>query len=247
MTDVTELTRKINLQPSCMARVNWKTETDNFKYRRMRAIIMRIENDEVCKVLCEYIINGCCKIPHKDAKIITVMLDDCLKQRKVKQESEHRKQELDEKARNLDKVNSANGNTEIAYEPLACDNLFSNHYYQEYHRLKKENEQLKESLANSSQSDIRQARVEGIRTVVEQLIVYGEKFPSNQNDKAEIIKEALLAKSFNGHIPIDALSSEWKTRLMNLGRKEVGIALQAESMFKISGNDQVNIGGNNGQ
>ena len=116
--------------------------------------------------------------------------------------------------------------------------------------MKKENEQLKESLANSTQyttSDINQARVEGIRTVVEQLIVYGEKFPSNQNDKAEIIKEALLAKSFNGHIPIDALSSEWKTRLMNLGRKEVGIALQAESMFKISGNDQVNIGGNNGQ
>lgn len=56
-----------------------------------------------------------------------------------------------------------------------------------------------------------------------------------------------MAKSFNGHIPSDALTPEWKARLMNLGRKEVGMTFQGESLFKISGNDQVNIGGNNGR
>ena len=79
------------------------------------------------------------------------------------------------------------------------------------------------------------------------MIEFGEKFPSNQNDKAEIIREALLMKSFDGHIPSDALSPEWKARLKNLGRKEIGLSFQGDSMFKITGNDQVNIGGNNGR
>jgi hypothetical protein len=135
-------------------------------------------------------------------------------------------------------------------EAMANDNLFSSHYYNEYHRFQDENAQLKaelEKYKSDSEHAIKKARIEGIRSVVEQLIIYGEKFPCNQNDKAEVIKEALLAKSFNGHIPSDALTPQWQERLMNLGRKEQGVTFQGESMFNISGNDQVNIGGNNGR
>lgn len=125
---------------------------------------------------------------------------------------------------------------------------------EEIKRLYEENKLLKEKISSLQGMKTRDSSLtltrysgmrEGIKSVVEQLIVYGENFPSNQNDKAEIIKEALLAKSFNGHIPSDALTPEWKAQLMNLGRKEVGMTFQSESFFKISGNDQVNIGGNN--
>ena len=159
------------------------------------------------------------------------------------------KQKMDAKAREKE-LNQKSVNKCGCIEAMANDNLFSNHYYNEYNRFQDENAQLKaelEKYKSDSEHAINKARIEGIRSVVEQLIIYGEKFPCNQNDKAEVIKEALLAKSFNGHIPSDALSHQWKERLMNLGRKEQGVTFQGESMFNISGNDQVNIGGNNGR
>jgi len=159
------------------------------------------------------------------------------------------KQKLDEKA--LEKeLNQKSVDKCGCIEAMANDNLFSSHYYNEYHRFQDENAQLKaelEKYKSDSEHAINKARIEGIRSVVEQLIIYGEKFPCNQNDKAEVIKEALLAKSFKGHIPSDALTPQWQERLMNLGRKEQGVTFQGESMFNISGNDQVNIGGNNGR
>lgn len=131
-----------------------------------------------------------------------------------------------------------------------------NFLVEEIKRLYEENKHLKEKIRSMEGMKTRDSNLtlakysgmrEGIQSVVEQLIVYGENFPSNQNDKAEIIKEALLAKSFNGYIPSDTLTSEWRARLMNLGRKEMGVSFQGESMFKITGNDKVNIGGTNGQ
>ena len=249
MTEVREFTRKINMRPSCMSRVNWQEETSNFRFRRIRSIVMRMEDDEVCQLLCEYIIETYCKMNHECPDRISSILQQCCQERKAKMELVLRKQALDEKARNLDKTMPAYDDMERTNAPFACDNLFSSHYYQEYHRLQRENEQLRELLydcTKNSSDVISKARVDGIRSVVEQLIVYGEQFPSNQNDRAEIIKEALLAKSFNGHIPSDALTPEWKKRLMNLGRKEMGVSFQGESMFKITGNDKVNIGGGNG-
>lgn len=218
MTGIREFLRKINDRPSCMRRVKWQEETDNFRYRRLRAIIMGIEDAEVCQLARDYIINTWCYTKKESPEEIVRRLDDCFVERNAKVLERLHKQELDNKAQQLEQ------------KPMPCENACRS---EECQRLQEENDR----------HAINQARLEGIRSVVEQLIVYGEKFPSNQNDRAEIIKEALLAKSFNGHIPSDALTSEWRTRLMNLGRKEMGVSFQGESMFKISGNDQVNIGG----
>ena len=235
MTEIREFLRKINEAPSYMTRVNWKTETEGFRYRRLRAIIVGIKDVEVCQLAREYIFNAWCYTMSEPSDEIVRRLDQCFEERKAKVLKRLHKEELDKKARGLGKTAPSCRDTDRATE---CQ------------RLQEENERLKQELAkyeNDSQHAVSKARTEGIRSVVENLIIYGEKFPCNQNDKAEIIKEALLAKSFNGHIPSDALTPEWKARLMNLGRKEVGMTFQGESFFKISGNDQVNIGGNNGR
>ena len=78
------------------------------------------------------------------------------------------------------------------------------------------------------------------RNFVESIIEYAEKFPSNQNDKADVIKAMLQAKGFNGYIPEGVLTAELRERIENLGRKETPLP----SMFSISGNNEVNIGGN---
>lgn len=249
MTEIREFLRKINNTPSYMTKVNWKTETEGFRYRRLRAIIVGIKEVEVCQLAREYIINAWCYTMAEPSDEIVRRLDQCFEERKAKVLKRLHKQELDNKARSLDKT-MLYDDADRANEPFVCDNLFSQHYYQEYHRLQNENAQLKaelEKYKSDSEHAINKARIEGIRSMVEQLIIYGEKFPCNQNDKAEVIKEALLAKSFKGHIPSDALSPQWQERLMNLGRKEQGVTFQGESMFNISGNDQVNIGGNNGR
>lgn len=231
-----------------MTKVNWKTETEGFRYRRLRAIIVGIKDVEVCQLAREYIINAWCYAMFEPSDEIAKRLDQCFEERNAKALKKNHKQELDNKARSLDKT-TLYEDADRVNEPFVCNNLFSQHYYQEYHRLQNENAQLKaelEKYESNARHIIYKAKIEGIRSVVEQLIIYGEKFPCNLNDKAEVIKEALLAKSFNGHIPSDALSPEWKERLMNLGRKEQGVTFQGDSMFKITGNDQVNIGGNNG-
>ena len=234
MTGIREFLRRINDRPSCMTKVNWKEETEGFRYRRLRAIIVGIKDVEVCQLAREYIFNAWCYTMNEPSDKIVKMLDRCFEERNVKVLERLHKQELDNKAKQLEQ------------KAKPCEKADRS---DECQRLQEENERLKQELAkyeNDSQHAIVKARTEGIRSVVENLIIYGEKFPCNQNDKAEIIKEALLAKSFNGHIPSDALTPAWKARLMNLGRKEVGMTFQGESLFKISGNDQVNIGGKNG-
>lgn len=231
MTEIREFLRKINTSPTCMTKVNWKSETESFRYRRLRAIIVGIKDEEVCQLVREYIINAWRYTMSEPSDEIERRLDQCFEERKAKVMKILQKHALDNKARALNKAIPSCKTTERDTE---------------YHRLKEENERLKFQLSNyesAPEHAINQAKTEGIRSVVEQLIIYAEKFPSNQNDKAEVIKEALLAKSFNGHIPSEALTPEWKERLNNLGRKEMGVSFQGESMFKITGNDQVHIGG----
>lgn len=219
MTRIKEFIATITRRPSCMARVNWAEETSRFSYKRIRAIIVGLEDDTLCMKAKEYIVKAWCKQTGRNREEIEARLKSCLDER----------QEILRLKRYEETTNAT---------PLLDEN--------EYQRLKEENERLKQELAkyeSDPENAIATARIDGIRSVVEQLIIYAEKFPSNQNDKAEVIKEALLAKSFNGHIPSEALTPEWKERLNNLGRKEIGVSFQGESMFKITGNDQVHIGG----
>lgn len=246
MVDINEFVKRINTNPSCLVEVNWWKQTEGFYDERIREIILGIEDDKVCALVKEYILDGWYALEDSGSDDMEYILGKCMEARKVMLQRKRRKRTLDEKARSLGNMNAAYADADRANAPYVCDNLFSSHYYQEYHRLQKENEWLRKELAkdeSETQNSITQARIDGIRSVVKQLIVYGENFPSNQNDKAEVIKEALLAKSFNGHIPSEALTPEWKARLNHLGRKEMGLSFQGESMFKITGNDQVNIGG----
>lgn len=246
MVDISGFVRRVNTNPSCLVEVNWWKQTEGFYGEHIRKIILGIEDDKVCNLVTDYILDSLYAQEDTDCGDVEYVLHKSLKEREMMAQRKKFKQALDEKARSLGNMYSAYADADRANEPFVCDNLFSNHYYQEYHRLQKENEQLRKELElykNNTQGALYQARIDGIRSVVEQLIIYGENFPSNQNDKAEVIKEALLAKSFNGHIPSEALTPEWKARLNNLGRKEMGVSFQGESMFKVTGNKEVNIGG----
>lgn len=130
-----------------------------------------------------------------------------------------------------------------------------NFLVEEIKRLYKENKQQKEEIRSLKEEKRGNLELmiakhsgikEGLKTIVEQLLKYGEHFTPKQNAKAEQIKGAIMSLIFNKHIPDDILSNEQRVRLNNLGNKEQDISLNAESMFKITGNDQVNIGGNNG-
>lgn len=223
MTGIRDFLATINRRPSCMARVNWAEETSRFSYRRIRAIIVGLEDDTLCMKASNYIAKAWCKQTGRNQEEIEARLKSCMDERKEILQMKR----YEQKAKGISVLEED-------------ENI----------RLKEENERLKQELEkyeNDSEHAINKARIEGIRSVVEQLIIFGENFPSNQNDKAVIIREALLMKSFDGHIPSDALTPEWKARLRNLGRKEIGLSFQGESMFNISGNDQVNIGGNNGR
>lgn len=84
-------------------------------------------------------------------------------------------------------------------------------------------------------------RIEAIRTLVTEMIAYAERFPYEQNEKAEVVKEVLYAKSVNGFIPHGVLDEALRERLNNLGRKEQHY--QIKSLVEVSGNDKVILGG----
>lgn len=120
-------------------------------------------------------------------------------------------------------------------------------------RLRKEYLDLKEKYDNlNSKRYIRDAsfgkewnKYEGIKEIVQQLIIYAEKFPSCQNDKAEVIKQALLVKEHNGFIPASVLDEEWNKRFMSLGLKEPpGFhinTLNTEKVIDVHGNENVKL------
>ena len=85
--------------------------------------------------------------------------------------------------------------------------------------------------------------MKGIGYVVEQLIKYGEELSYRQNSKAEAIQSAIISLVFNKRIPEQVLSKDLRARLNKLDKKEPDLAFKGESLFKISGNKEVNIGG----
>ena len=85
--------------------------------------------------------------------------------------------------------------------------------------------------------------MKGIGYVVEQLIKYGEELSYRQNSKAEAIQSAIISLVFNKRIPEQVLNKDLRTRLNQLDKKEPDLAFRGESLFKISGNKEVKIGG----
>lgn len=102
-----------------------------------------------------------------------------------------------------------------------------------------------DSIKNDKEKHTNEVKNKTIRDFVQQLIIYAEKFPSNQNDKAEVIKQALLVKEHNGFIPSSVLDEKWNNRLMNLGRKEPpGLRvdnLNANNLYDVHNNGEVNL------
>ena len=85
--------------------------------------------------------------------------------------------------------------------------------------------------------------MKGIGYVVEQLIKYGEELSYRQNSKAEAIQSAIISLVFNKRIPEQVLNKDLRTRLNQLDKKEPDLSFRGESLFKISGNKEVKIGG----
>lgn len=103
---------------------------------------------------------------------------------------------------------------------------------EENEKLKAENERMLkewETFRDDKEKVIKEAQTDAIRELVEQIIAYAEDFPSNQNDKAEVIKEVLMGKLVNAHIPPQAMTEDLHTRLFNLGRKEANLNLSVNS------------------
>lgn len=103
---------------------------------------------------------------------------------------------------------------------------------EENEKLKAENERMLkewETFRDDKEMVIKEAKTDAIRKLVEQIISYAENFPSNQNDKAEVIKEVLMGKLVKTHIPPQAMTADLHTRLFNLGRKEANLNLSVNS------------------
>ena len=93
-------------------------------------------------------------------------------------------------------------------------------------RLQEENKKLKEqyeresteweTFKNNKEEIVKHARIEAVRGLVENLIIYAE---GEDKNVAREIKIALNAKMANGYIASDVLTDKWKQRLENLGRE----------------------------
>lgn len=118
---------------------------------------------------------------------------------------------------------------------------------EENEKLKSENERMLkewETFRDDKESIIKQSQTESIRDFVEQIINYAESFPSNQNEKAEVIKEVLSMKYTNGHIPSEVLTPKLRERLTNLGRKENHVqigTLKTENLYDVHDNKTVKL------
>jgi hypothetical protein len=85
-----------------------------------------------------------------------------------------------------------------------------------------------------------------LRDFVEAIIRVGEQYPSNQNDKAEVIRSLLLEKAVNGYIPGEVLTEEMRERINAIGRKEVAneIHFSGNVGTVVAHADQVNVNKN---
>ena len=65
----------------------------------------------------------------------------------------------------------------------------------------------------------KQTEIEAVRKLVEGLILYAEQFTHAQNDKADVIRNALLEKIVHSYIPKEVWTPELVKRRKQLGRK----------------------------
>lgn len=204
MTGIREFLAKIKKKPSCMKKVDWSVETGKFGYLRIRSIIVGLEDDELCLMARNYIIETWCFITKREPDEIIARLKSCLKERKEIIQQELSKQDFEERTNSME--------WKALYHDMPCDS-------HSYMLLKEENERLKLELAkfeNNSLDIIDKARAEGIRTFVEQLIVNAE---GEEKKIAREIRIALTTKLPNGYIGKDFLTLEFKQRLDALGRE----------------------------
>ncbi|MBO5704184.1 MAG: hypothetical protein J6R91_06435 [Bacteroidaceae bacterium] len=105
--------------------------------------------------------------------------------------------------------------------------------------LNQENTDLKDRLAQQKPAEPTTNKPDAQR-LIECIVEFGENYPSNQNDKADVIRTLLAEDVFKEA----GLSKEIKKRIKKIGRKEpqTNMTVTAQSMFDINGNNSVNIG-----
>lgn len=86
-----------------------------------------------------------------------------------------------------------------------------------YEKETSEWEEKTKALSEDVEKTLEQAKVEAVRELVKQIIVYAESKPIGV---AEVIKTLLLAKHFNHHISDECLPDELRKRLDNLGKEK---------------------------
>ena len=166
-------------------------------------------------------------------------------ERNRKNERKNRLKQLNNRIKQLDSKYSKES---AGIEPFVKNDLFLNQLYYDYQKLKEENEELRNRLDNNNsknrEQNIRFINNE-IRCLLENIISYAEKFPSNQNEKAEVIKEVLMSKYCYGYIKKTTLTDDLMHRLTNLGRKEPpGLhinTLHTEKVIDVHGNENVKL------
>lgn len=113
-------------------------------------------------------------------------------------------------------------------------------------RVKENTDCIYQEMGKLSEQEIneisRTLTKDTIRNLVEAIVSFGEKYTSSQNDKAEVIRMLLLEKVVSDYIPKEILADEIKVRIDKLGRKEIAFNVNAECVYKISENKNVNIG-----
>ncbi|MBO5699677.1 MAG: hypothetical protein J6R79_06720 [Bacteroidaceae bacterium] len=110
----------------------------------------------------------------------------------------------------------------------------------DHERLCKEYGKLKAILVQQKPSSDANANKPDVQNMIEAIVEFGESYPSNQNDKADVIRQLLAEDVFKEA----GLTKDIKKRIKKIGRKEpnANMNINTKSMFDISGNNNVNIG-----
>lgn len=105
--------------------------------------------------------------------------------------------------------------------------------------LMQENTDLKDRLAQQKPAEPTTNKPD-VQNMIEAIVEFGESYPSNQNDKADVIRQLLAEDVFKEA----GLSKDIKKRIRKIGRKEpnANMNINTKSMFDINGNKNVNIG-----
>ena len=280
MTELNDFLWKINKTPSFLTEVDWCRETDWFDENRMMLIIKGIKDDEVCKLVRDYIAASwydACDKAHEDSNIYNCLnpfgewlyvpvendvdqeyelltIEDVMNKfmvwRKDAFRRQTKKQTLKTRAREIEISLRMIRESQEGIVAFVIDDIFANHYYNENIRLTAENEQLKKKLEESEKAiKLLQKRLSSVDVgrLLEHIISYADKFPSTQNEKAEVIKEVLMSKLCNGIISNSIMSSDLMYRLTNLGRKEPPMTglridnLNANNLYDVHNNGEVNL------